>query len=318
MDAVKANDSARLDKLLKGTDKELDFIYENYSPLTRATTDDHAQIAEQLIHAGASVNFPEHRLGSFPLIDAITLGRTDISQLLINRGAHSAAALILATLLKEHRTAALLLEHGAEIQDPLKSFDPKESPIAIAIHKQDPATLRVILYYSYIQDVSIPFPLLFNLAMSNRDEQCAICLLGHGYHSVHRASNQVWEPYTSCFHMAAERGMVNLMRLIKEFNPQCMQEEWLIKEQFEMSLKNNLREHPKFVAYLVKRRKQPPRLQKLCKSVILAQLEVYYPQKINELPLPKPLKTFLCDIQIPRSIKNLIEEKVPKTYHQRL
>ena len=316
MDAVEANDSARLDNLLKGTDKEeLDFIYEFYSPLTTAIIDGHSQIAEQLIHAGASVNFPKHNSVTLPLYEAITFSRTNIIQLLLNHGAHSEAALTQAALQRRHRIAALLLEHGAEIQDPLKPFDPNQSPIGIAIHNNDPATLKVILHYSYMRDVSIPFPLLFNLALSNRDKRCAICLLGHGYHSVQRASNEVWEPYTSCFHMAARRGMVKLVCLIKEFNPQCMQEEWLIKEQFKMSLKYSLREHPKFVAWLVECRKQPPSLQNWCKSVILAQLEVYYPQKIKELPLPKALKAFLCKMKIPKSIKE--EEKVSKTYHQR-
>ena len=237
---------------------------------------------------------------SRPLWDAICFGRTDISKFLLSHGAHYANALIDAAKYKRHKIAALLLEHGAEIQDPSKPWEPKESPIATAIYMKDPDTLKVILNYSYTRDVSVPFSLLFNTALSNKDERCAMCLLWNGYHPITRGSNQIWEPYTSCFHMAAEKEMVKLMCLIMEFNPQCTQEEWLTKKQFEILLKYYLRKHRKFVAMLAKCRKQPRSLQKCCKSVILAQLEVYYPQKIKELPLPKVLKKFLTTVTFPK------------------
>ena len=93
------------------------------------------------------------------------------------------------------------------------------------------------------------------------------------------------------FLLAAKCGLTSLMSLLVETNPHCLQSEWLISQKVPPGLTQNT----DLISLLVESRKQPPNLTQLCKSVILAQLDAYYLRQgmIDELPLPKLLKTFL-------------------------
>ena len=78
-----------------------------------------------------------------------------------------------------------------------------------------------------------------------------------------------------------------------------MQEDWLIQEQ----LPDELQQHTNFASWLREYRKQTASLQSLCKSKILNQLGTYYVLKVDALPLPKVLKTYLVAVESPYSYK---------------
>ena len=87
--AVRKNSSAFLDKLLKYEDMQsLDYCGENgFSPLSYAVFKCRYQMAEQLLCAGADVNFVDNN-GRTPLMEAARDGYLEICRLLIHHGAN--------------------------------------------------------------------------------------------------------------------------------------------------------------------------------------------------------------------------------------
>ena len=86
MDAVDTYDCVQLDKLLKDIKgQDLDFNIRFFSPLSKAAFRGHFQIAEQLLRAGASVDFRDD-WGRTPLMLAAAQDNTDICLLLLTWG----------------------------------------------------------------------------------------------------------------------------------------------------------------------------------------------------------------------------------------
>ena len=128
------------------------------------------------------------------------------------------------------------------------------------------------------------------MAVLYRSEECAIFTLQYGYYPRLSAD---FTFNKSCFHKAADRGLIKLMSFMLESNPHFMQEDWLVHKD----LPTELLQHSEFVLWLAEQRKHPQSLVKLCRSRILTQLDTYYILKVAELPLPNALKTFLKNVE---------------------
>ena len=317
MDAVHSGNTDLLEELLKNIDNQnLDFHVFNYfgnhigiwseSPLTGAIRGENYDMVEQLLCAGADVNFQEES-GFTPLMEACWLKNFDICQLLLKHGANvhlistfgssDSTALFWAGCFGDLEIVKLLLEHGAHIFDPSLQVEEAiaRSPIATPVLYDHPQIANFFLEQYKTEEEPYLFCvcllILFDVALGLGSEKCAIAVLKEGYYPAWEGLN---EPY---FRMAANHGMIELMSLLVGMNAQFVQEDWLIQKQ----LPDKLVQHTDFVSWLVEYRKQTPSLQKLCKSRILYQLVSYhsswYMPKIDALPLPKILRTYLAAVE---------------------
>ena len=96
---------------------------------------------------------------------------------------------------------------------------------------------------------------------------------------------------SSVFECAAVRANVKTMRMIVELNPQCLQEDWLVNgDDFTL---NELEECKLFKTQILESRKQPSRLDILCRAIIIQHLGYNPLPEVEKLPLPKFLKNFV-------------------------
>ena len=302
MDAVDREDGAQLQHLLQNSEQQtLNYIIERLSPLTKAAclNSKSCNIIEQLLLAGADVDFP-NVFGETPLMITAQYGNIRRCELLLKYGANVNArnhqwndTSVLSISVSQCKTEiiALLLEHGAQIYDPPNELPNSYAPVyecqsvCKAIEFKFPCVLKMFLDHSNKMNVRLPLAGLFSYCLSYRSEECAIMILELGYYP--HPQNVI-----SLFHWAATSGVPsNLMSLMVEINPHCLQSEWLISQKFPSQLVQNT----DVISLLVECRKQPPSLTQLCKSAVLAHLNTYYLRQgtIDELPLPKLLKVFL-------------------------
>ena len=244
MDAVDRDDGAQLQHLLKSTKQTLDYRIGILSPLTKAACrnrlSNNCSLIEQLLLAGADVNYPTVS-GETPLMLAALLGNTRLSELLLKQGANVNARIhsggipmsVLCCSIMfpcEIQLVALLLEHGAQIYDPSKEspnhyYSVRETvcpPVCTAISSKSPNILKMFLDHSDIINVRLPIAGLFSYCISEKSEECAIMSLQQGYYPHPK-------DVISFFKWVAKSGLpINLMSLLVEINPHCLQNEWLI------------------------------------------------------------------------------------------
>ena len=304
--AVERGDTARLHMLLQSTDR-ISLNFENsirsFSPLLKAVYSNKCDIVEQLLRAGAGVNFwgPS---GNTPLGIAASNGYTTLCKILLRYGAkmnlknkRGVTPLCLAAMKGESEVVALLLENEAQLFNSSKTSDNFEalhnSPLGMCIqlkHNQE--------FTKYVDKINVGLPLaaLFHFSVHYGTEYCCILLLKQGYYPT-LGSEKGFILDISCFHLAAMNYHSSLMRLLVAINPHFLQEKWLINQHFPICYKERL--HGDFFHWLFEIRKQPPDLTQLCKSRILSQLDFYYLRegKIDKLPLPNSLREFLKSMQ---------------------
>ena len=317
MDAVKKGDATLLSNVLKRNDiNELDFHFEISTPLTEAIWRKQKDTVKILLCAGAGVEYPD-KFGRTPLMVCAKYGLTDIAGPLRHHGAnvhtsmrkhYGFQALHFAARHGTCDTAALLLNHGAEIYDPAGPWKELEnSPILQSIACNHPRLIELFLDLSAKCNHRIPLKLALSISIDHFSEKCAIIFLKQGVfiqknETIIRMGfvivSDVSAINASYFYLAADNGLVELMGLLAELNPLMLQEEWLVEESIPKTLR---RRKSKFLYWLLEYRKEPSSLVKLCKSTICAHLGDYYISKVHELPLPKPLKSFLASIWSPYS-----------------
>ena len=309
MAAVNAGDDALIAKLLQGNHiQELNFIVKFQSPLTKASRLGKYAIAEHLLCAGASVEFMND-LGRTPLMEAAYRCNTDICHLLLNHGANVNArcksnryeALHYAAghAGSSSDVAALLIKHGAEPYNPTNPQEKfEDSPFAMAIHFDCPHIMDTYLDYCENNNYRIPSKLALSMAIDDGSCDCAIILLKRGLSPIPNGPLVKMPFYidyidnsATYLYVVADRGLVELIGLLVELNPHMLQEETLVQSDIRIfHLKTS-------ISWLTEYRKQPPSLVKLCRYTILSQLDSYYMPKIDVLPLPKSLKTFLKAVE---------------------
>ena len=178
------------------------------------------------------MNFP-NKADETPLIIAARHDDDckDICDLLLHHGADPNArnrydntALKEAVLYGQTEVATFLLEHGAK---------PGFSTIKYAISNKEPRILKLLLDYGQHQNLRFPLPIVFSLAISVINEDCAMITLEQGYYPKKEVIN---DPCVSVFHQSAKYGCVKVMNILVELNPQFQQVDWLIQKQFPWAL----------------------------------------------------------------------------------
>ena len=309
-DAVERENGTQLQELLQSSNKQsLDFTIGGLSPLTKAASYYTPKFVKQLLLAGANVDFAD-AAGETPLMVSAKFGNMRMCKLLLKNGANVNArnhrkddlSVLCYSIRHErcnYKTIALLLEYGAQIYDPSKEFNLnalKASPLGRALEYKLPCILEMLLDHCHKINLRLPLAKLFHYSLRKWPahlilkieeyirEQCAIMILQQGCCPTPKL-------IMIYFHVAAREGWSNLMNLLIEINPHCLQGKWLINQEYPQGLAQNT----DFISMLVASRRQPPSLAQLCKPVILAQLHTWYLRqgRIDELPLPKLLKTFL-------------------------
>ena len=282
---------------------EVDFQYQGCyqnrlvqeTPLTRAVKNGFYEIIEQLLNAGANVEYPRKH-GITPLMIAASRGDLHSCQLLLKSGANIHAVdvckdtpLHKVIIYNHHSIVALFLEHGAlrfHSQDELNNWLLDSHK---ALHHPISWKLRIIeLLVNDLEKQGWDTPLesFFQSAISAACEKCAISLLRQGHYPQQRADK---EPVITYFEKAADQGHFQLMKILIELNPVYLQEDWLVENKILFKLSHNT----DFLSWLNQHRSHPAQLTHLCRAVILVQLGQNYLPKIGKLPLPKSLKAFL-------------------------
>ena len=271
------------------------------TPLTTAAEKRHYHIAGQLLRAGATVDYPDEH-GFTPLMAAAYCHNIDLCKLFLSYGADVNAtselsitrtALHAAVISSSYKIATLLLKHGARCLDSEESSNAtnKVSVIDCAMHFGNVNLLELFLDNVLQQGYTAPLESSFNKALELQDEDCAITILRKGYYPLQQFAQS---PSTTLFQSATSKGFFQLVKLLIELDPLVLQEEWLV----EKNLARKRMQKTDFTYQLCLRRTQPPRLKGLCRSRILVQLAPCYSLKIKELPLPKPLQTFLRCVEL--------------------
>ena len=307
IDAVYAHDSVQLDMLFRSAGKHK-WNSEVVSFLTKAASRCRKTVAEWVLQAAANVNFPDGS-GRTPLMACAFTGDTDIASLLLHYGAdvnindyryqeNGETALHVTASYGHYEMAVLLLKHGAKILNPSKPGEIfTQTPIYNTILWKHPHLMELFLDHCEEHNHRLPLKLIKDALSSSiyhHSENCAIILLEHSFFPMQNKTMTLLNNNSSCinasfFYGAACRGLVKLISVIVGQHPQILQEEWLVQG----SIPTKLRQHEHFLSWLMKCRKQPQSLAKLCKYTILSQLDSYYLPQVDVLPLPKSLKTFL-------------------------
>ena len=94
--------------------------------------------------------------------------------------------------------------------------------------------------------------------------------------------------YDSVFHCAAQASDsdTEMMMMLLKFNPQFLQDNWLVKKKIPLGLQR----HTTFVKTLLEARKKALRLEVMCRLKIIQQLGYNPMLKVKQLKLPSLLK----------------------------
>ena len=215
-----------------------------YSPLTKASRLGKYAIAEQLLCAGAGVEFV-NGLGRTPLMEAVRYRNTDICHLLLNHGANINARCkgnryealhYVARRGSSSDVAALLIKHGAEPYNPTNPQENfEDSPFAMAICFNCPHIMEIYLDYCENNNYRIPAKLALSMAIHEGSCDCAVILLKRGLSPIPNGPI-VKMPYfdlfnnsATCLYVAAVRGLDKLISFLIELNPHMLQEESLVQ-----------------------------------------------------------------------------------------
>ena len=270
------------------------------TPLGLAASKGYSEIAKKLIFAGASENFPNMN-GYTPLMLAAVAGHKHTCILLLDLGAdvnvtkkrtlHN-TALYYAACNGMSEIVNLLLAKGGKLCTSWNEYTPVGLELEAAIGNCHPSTTQVLLDHCEKEHLQLQRGTIFSMSLKAYSEECAIAVLRHGRYPLLKET-KLFIYNSSCFHKAAECGMIKVMCLLLELDPFYLQEKWLVERDYP----NELSKQPVFTAWLEEYRRHPPSLVRMCKSTVLAQLDSYYRTKIKYLPLPTSLKTFLATVE---------------------
>ena len=223
METVETQDGIQLQQLLQYSKQQsLDYSIGRYSPLTRAACLKSCNIIEQLLLAGAHVDFPKD-CGQTPLMITASNGNIHMSELLLKYDANVNArnhkkvylsVLCYAVRVSNARTVALLLEHGALAYDSSKEEVRAAAPMHTAIQYKSPCMLKLLLDHADKINRRIPPAEFVSPIFTWGSEKCAIVFMQEGYY-----------PKPEWFHCVTYYNMPKLMSLLVEINPHYLQRE---------------------------------------------------------------------------------------------
>lgn len=306
--AAKRRDLDLVKQLL--TDKTLEVNHvdkeSGCTALYRAILSNCADVARELVHAGADVNL--RRLGfdvgaETPLVKCIQMNNIEIADLLINsmcninaRTEEGLAALHFAVAYRRYDICELLLKSNAKVQAKSKHG---VTAMTVAINHHNPFMVRLLVQFGYKLDKTYSWgeaPLA--QAIKVHSLESALTLLHWGCNITRKRKSQ------SYFYMAVKEKQWAVVTFLTHLYPHFLQEEWLLKENWPVALyhREDVREH------LLKVRRQVWTLKELCRARVFRLVGKYAPVKVDKLPLPSALKEYL---KFNEFVKESFYEKIP-------
>ena len=247
----------------------------DYHPLTIAIRIRNACLCKLLLQNGCDPDVivphalhPRSVTEPYVVINlAIRYGMSEIVQLLQDKGADiiSTHYTILKTSI-ESRNSEIL-------ENCLKHIYKK---LCVPVHKSDQLLATAVLKSSACLDV------LLRWGMYTYKHSSVL----YNYRDNRSASLRV----ISLFQMAAEHKNSWVVKRLIQFKPQCLQESWLVDKSSNDSQDLSVKT---FWTEITEKRKHPLMLTILCRAKIIQKLGYKPLEKVQKLPLPNVLKSFL-------------------------
>ncbi|CAF4442593.1 unnamed protein product, partial [Rotaria sp. Silwood2] len=182
-------------------------------------------------------------------------------------------ALHYSVIMSRHPTITSLLTAGARTN--VRSIY-GVTPMTLAILCDDPYSVKILIEHGYAITRSYPwneYP--FEQAINIHAEGSAMMIAHLGCELKIKQGNRTSNPLT----MAANEGLVNLMFLLLNMQPQWINQHWIRKRQYPNALyrlKNVQNELQRMFT-------NPFRLKQLCRAKISQTIGKFYTEKINDL-----------------------------------
>lgn len=178
-----------------------------------------------------------------------------------------------------HPTIRALLKAGARTN--VRSIY-GVTPMTLAILRDDPQSVKILIEHGYPITRSYPwneYP--FEQAIKIHAEGSAMMIAHLGCELKIKQGDRS----SNVFSMAAHEGLVNLMLLLLNMQPQLINQHWIRKRQYPHALYRL-----KSVQTDLQRMfTNPFRLKQLCRAKISQTIGKFYTEKINELKKTYPL-----------------------------
>ena len=281
-------------------------------PLVQAVKYGDSVMAYLLLQAGAADvnmadNDPTNPKGNAtdkftPLMFAAAAGDLHMCRLLYGYGADVNAQVqgfwtaLHDDASQEHlHIADWLFKHGAKL---LQNDDQHATWLAAWANKAKLMELFIEQHEQSYPGSNLTMAVTDALFLGAEDSARVLMFHGHHSHDVDRIEDCKLKPMSTvscktCFSVACYIGSIDIMYMMISYNPQLLQEKYLLGPFWSYSS----RQYRVYAAALVELGKQPLSLQWLCKSVILCHFGGKSAQTINEkikrLHLSSILKSYL-------------------------
>ena len=252
-----------------------------------------------LLNAGADVNLEAMAQHITPLMTAVGILNMDMIKLLLKYGTDVNTTLISNDNLKIsalHMAASdrrfdivkyLIEEHSANI------FVASGALVYAVVVEDGAENLEYLLQHAHrLRGDEIWWNgALMNFALQKKAEKCIAVLLRWGVHNVpyNKLKPDDYQ-YVNTSHTVLQeavlRGCWKSVKLLKYMYPMSLQENWLVGRTFAP-------QHQSATESLQWERKNPPRLDGLCRTLIFQQMGYNPIPKANKLCLAKRLKEFV-------------------------
>ena len=283
---------------------DLNFLIYRYGTALRlAIEKNNLTIINILLETGADPTFLPPSYGKSALFTAVELKKQQVVQLFmehtrdINTMLHQPMSRSywwpkdsVFTFVAEqgmYDFAKLFLDHGADI------FLNNHSVVKTALDYDQYEIIHLFLEHTYKQageqmhELWRVEPIYW--AIERQAMHCLGLLLYWGIYSFSKYSSSL----LTVFHRAANRGDIQILKMIFQFDPLCMQENWLVEGRIPRILLQT--DHGReFMAEIAEVRRQPSRLDVLCRTKIIDHLACIPFLKVETLPLPTALRHFMC------------------------
>ena len=239
-------------------------------------------ILEELVKAGADINESDSISPNLnPLTLAILMKDLKLCKLLVSLGAdvnylNGANQQCEPNIWYHHEThlsravrsgpkfVAFLLENNAQLTD----CDDKIctwSALHCALTSLKPDVLIMLMNWYEKSKRCFPWNEAITVAMKHRHQDHVTAILHREYH-LNESSDRVF----GYFYLAASDGLINVMRLLLEQQPQVLHADWLINNNIPQALQEE--QHRDFVTWIKDIRSQPLQLQLMCRNTIHREL----------------------------------------------
>ena len=279
------------------------------TPLTLAARKGSLHVVWMLLSAGADPNLKPCS-DDHPITIAIRARNTDLCKLLLRNGCDPntvvppASNLVPCSVTESYMVINLAIRYSMlEIVQLLHDKDADiisthYTILKASIESYNSEILEYCLRHVYKKlDIDVALQKsdqLLATAVKSHAGACLDVLLHWGNYSCNY-SLSIWPEsprVISLFQMAAEYTNIKAMKMLIQFNPQCLQESWLVDKSSNTSRDLSVM-HKTFWTEITEKQKHPSMLTILCRAKIIQRLGCKPVEKVQKLPLPNMLKSIL-------------------------